>query len=552
MTPLHRMAVLGVIGGVLISGGRLSAQGAEATATREGAPLQMAQVATAEAPGSSLVSLSFSEAEIGAVLEALARKAKINIVAGKGVTGPVSISLHSVSWEQALDAITKTYGFGYEKDDNIILVTTLDDLKARREKIKDLVAIEPVVTKVIQLRYLDAADVKVFLEPQLTAQGKISVLEITGQKGWSFGSAEGGGSASEEERERRERERARSKAIVITDTPTTVDRLEKILAKIDVMPKQILIESRVMEVSRDVLRDINPGLATGASSGSSTLTMRNQSAAKRSGTNLAEFAGSQLIGSFTPSVFTPQTTGLTAAAAGAQLFFQKLQGTQFAALLQLLEEDVTTNTLSAPHVLTLSGQEARILVGTKYPILETQVSGTSTTTTTTTLSYYQDIGIELFVVPQVVGDRHIDMIIHPVVSSRTGTVGSNLYPILDVREAETQVVIEDGGTIVIGGLLKDVTSKSRIGLPFLGKIPVLGLLFTRQTTDLAKIDLLIFITARIIEPGTLAPEEITRLQQRYEESVRKRRSEKRAPRQPAVTPEALPATTTTPPKNRGF
>ncbi len=193
------------------------------------------------------------------------------------------------------------------------------------------------------------------------------------------------------------------------------------------------------------------------------------------------------------------------------------------------------------------------MVGTKYPILETQVSGTTSTTTTTTLSYYQDIGIELFVVPQVGGDRHIDMIIHPVVSARTGTVGSNAYPVLDVREAETQVIVEHGETIVIGGLLKDVKSKSRVGLPFLGKLPFLGPIFARSTTDLEKIDLLIFITARIVEPGALSPEEIKRLQGRYEEFLEEDlKPKKKAKRKARSSSDEPPPVETAAGANRGF
>lgn len=555
MTLTRIVVGLGIVGALVVSASGPGAHGAESSAP-EPSSVQVAQAPAVEAPDLGLVSLSFRDAEIGVVLEALARKAKVNIVSGKGVAGPVSISLQNVSWEQALDAITKTYGFGYEKDDNVILVTTLEDLKARREKIKDLVQIEPVTTKVIQLKYLDAADVKTFLEPQLTAQGKISVLEITGQKGWAFGTTQAGSTTtgSSSEPERKEREKARSKAIVITDTPTTVDRLEKILAKIDVMPKQILIEARVMEVDRDLLRDINPAFTTGATAGSNSLSLRNDPAAKNRGNTTAEVAASQAPTSFTPSIFGPLTSGLTAEIAGGQFFYQQLIGTQFSALVKLLEEDVRTNTLSAPHILTLSGQEARILVGTKYPILQTQVSGTTSTTTTTTLAYYQDIGIEMFVVPQVAGDRHIDMIIHPVISSRTGTVGSNAYPILDVRETETQVVIGDGDTIVIGGLLKDVKSKSRIGWPFLGKIPVLDLLFTRSTTDLQKIDLLIFITARIIEPGTLSQADIERLQRASEESTpaRHRREDTAATHRASPAPSTPSSTSSTKPTNRGI
>ena len=497
-------------------------------------PIQVAQAPAAPSPISeeALISLDFREADLQTVLQALSRKAKINIVSSAQVVGQISIQLDNVSWERALDTIVSTTGLAYEKRENVIIVSTLEELKARREAVKTLVEIEPIITKVIQLNYLDAADVKAFLAPQLTAQGKISVLELTGQKGWSFGAAEGGGGSSEATRSRRKRDTARSKAVVITDTPTTLDRLEKVLAKVDVLPQQILIETRVMEVNRDLLQDL--GLEVGTGSNSTTLstssgfvsatnsrTFSQQSLNKVSGeADQASFGGSALNQFLTPSVFVPETTGLTALNTGLSLVFRKLRGTQLEVLLHALEEDVRTNTLSAPNVLTLSGQEARILIGEKYPILNTQVSGETSTTTTTTLDYYQNIGIELFVVPQVSGENHVDMIIHPVVSARTGSVGTNAYPVLDVREAETQVILENGDTIVIGGLLKDVKSKSRIGLPFLGKLPFVGPLFSRSTTDVAKVDLLIFITAKIVPVGGLSAQETERLQRQYEEFFR--------------------------------
>ena len=499
-------------------------------------PIQVAQVPAAPSPISeeALISLDFREADLQTVLQALSRKAKINIVSSAQAVGQISIQLDNVSWERALDTIVSTTGLAYEKRENVIIVSTLEELKARREAVKTLVEIEPIITKVLRLNYLDAADVKTFLAPQLTAQGKISVLELTGQKGWSFGAAEGGsgGGSAEATRSRRKRDTARSKAVVITDTPTTLDRLEKVLAKVDVLPQQILIETRVMEVNRDLLQDLGLEVGTGSNSttlstssgfvsGTSSRTFSQQSLNKVSGeADQANFGGSALNQFLTPSVFVPETTGLTALNTGLSLVFRKLRGTQLEVLLHALEEDVRTNTLSAPNVLTLSGQEARILIGEKYPILNTQVSGTTSTTTTTTLDYYQNIGVELFVVPQVSGENYVDMIIHPVVSARTGSVGTNAYPVLDVREAETQVIIENGDTVVIGGLLKDVKSKSRIGLPFLGKLPLVGPLFSRATTDVAKVDLLIFITAKIIPAGGLSPEETDRLQQQYEEFFR--------------------------------
>ena len=516
----HDVLVWGLVGGVLFFVSTLWAQELGEDFPGLSEKKETIQVALAKPVllEPTLISLDFKDADVRTVLQALARKAGVNIVTGLEVSGPITIHLDKVTWEQALSIIVKTYGYAHEKDGNVILVTTLEDMRARREMMKELTEIEPVTTEIMQLKYLEATDVRAFLEPQLSPQGRISVLEATGQKGWDFG-APGG---DLETRGRRSRENTRSKSIMVTDTPTTIERLKKILVKIDVLPQQILIEARIMEVSRDLLEDIDLGGVTGATAGSSSLTVANQAANTRNlaagdRESVAEFAITQIASDFTPSIFIPATTGLTAAIAGTQFFFSKLRGTQFSALLRLLEEDVRTNTLSAPNILTLSGQEARILIGEKYPILNTQVSGTSTTTTTTTLDYYQDIGIELFVVPQISGDKYIDMIVHPVVSTRTGTIGTNAYPILAIREAETQILLGRGETVMIGGLLKDVKSKSRIGMPFLGRLPIIGPLFARTTTDLQKIDLLIFITAKVVEPSGLSEEETPRLQRQYDE-----------------------------------
>jgi len=216
---------------------------------------------------------------------------------------------------------------------------------------------------------------------------------------------------------------------------------------------------------------------------------------------------------FDPANFVPMAAGLTTNNAGIEILFERLMGRNMELMVHALEEDVRTNTLSAPKILTLSGQEALILIGQKYPIIETQISGTAGNATIN-LAYYQDIGIQLYVVPQISGDeKYINMIVHPVISSFTETVSANDYPILVTREAETQVLMMDGETIVIGGLLKDVKSKGKIGVPLLSDIPVIGALFTRTTDDVEKIDLLIFITARVIKPGELTEQEMAMVKQ---------------------------------------
>lgn len=478
------------------------------------APSEEKQVA-AQKEGN--VTLDFKDADMQNVLRVLAYKSGVNIVASKEVTGTVTIRLVDVPWEQALAVILSTYGFAYERDGNIITVSTMEALKTRRENQKQLADIEGVTSKVFNLQFLDAADAKKMMEPQLSPQGKISVLEITGQKGWEFGAAKAGESTEEEGKAERERRSARSRALIVTDTPTYLERIEKVLKEIDVKPSQVLIEARIMEVNRDTLKDLGIEYATGSRVESHSQTRTNPDDLVNFGrTEYRRAANSRLYsesdtGAFTPSNFVPKATGLTPLNAGLEILIKRLFRTNMEVLIHALEEDVRTNTLSAPRILTLSGQEAVILVGQKYPIIESSVSGTSGTATVT-LAYYQDIGIQLYVVPQITGDdQYINMIVHPVVSARDGTAtvgGTNAYPLLVTREAETQVLMEDGETIVIGGLLKDVKSQGKIGIPILSDIPLIGGLFTRRTTDVEKIDLLIFITARIVKPGELTEQEM--------------------------------------------
>jgi type IV pilus assembly protein PilQ len=155
-------------------------------------------------------------------------------------------------------------------------------------------------------------------------------------------------------------------------------------------------------------------------------------------------------------------------------------------------------------------------VGTKYPIIKTEVSTQTGQITGGSLDRYQDIGIQLNVVPQICGydDEYVNMIVHPIVSSKSGDLSVKAtatdtpivtYPIIDAREAETQIVIRDGETIVMGGLLKDVKKKEITGVPVLNKFPIIGWFFKREIFVINKIDLLIFITAHIVKPGEILP-----------------------------------------------
>jgi len=481
------------------------------------------QVATINTLGASgNVTLDFKEADIRNVLKIISYKSGVNIVTTPEVIGNVTIRLIDVPWEKALDAILKTYGFSYEKQGNIILVAPIDKLTAQKKQEVELAQVQPRVTEVFNLRYIDAQDAKKAIEPQLSPRGKITVLEMTGQAGWEFG----GTSEEAGKRKRVEQEKmGRSKVLIVSDIPPVLDRIREVVERIDVVPQQVLIEARIMEVNRDTLRDIGFDWGTGVA-GASTYTtaptdLKLDSKGKKT------IASRNLASEFTPGLFNPTEgtsnfPGTYPYKAGLEVLYKKLGGTQFEVILHALEEDAHTNTLSAPRILALNNQEATILVNTRYPILKTEtVTSSSIPVTTTTLDYYQDIGIQLNVVPQIGASNYINMVIHPAVTSYTTTLGTNAYPVIEAREAESRILMKDGETVVIGGLLKDVKSRELIGIPFLNKIPLLGNLFNRETTDTEKIDLLIFITARIMKEGEFTPEEIAKLEERLDRGTKK-------------------------------
>ena len=385
----------------------------------------------------------------------------------------------------------------------------------------ELAEVQPTLTEVFNLKYIDALDAKKALEPQLSPRGKITVLEMTGQAGWDF-SAITKGESSSATRERKSAQSAgRSKILIISDVPPVLDKLREVVEKIDLKPKQVLIEAKFIEVSDNFLRDLGMEWGTGSAGVDTTsvtpITIRKNAA----GSGLDQLGAQALsgyIGNVTPAYFSPLETALNPTNAGLKMVFKKLSGNAMEVILHALEEDANTNTLSAPSILALNNQEASILVGTKYPIL-TSTAAQATTTVSTSLDYYQDIGIQLNVVPQIGDNDYINMVIHPAISSfsttTTATGVSASYPIIEIREAETRLLMKDGDTIVIGGLMKDVKKKENIGIPFLSKIPWLKWLFSRETADTEKIDLLIFITARVVKDG-LTKEELLSLEKRLD------------------------------------
>ncbi|MFH1519463.1 MAG: hypothetical protein ABIE75_02705 [Candidatus Omnitrophota bacterium] len=454
--------------------------------------------------------IKFKDADIRVVLQSIAQKAfrdgeKVNIVVSPNVIGLVSINLENVDWLSTLEAVLRPYDYSYEWiGETILLVDTTEKISEREAVAKEREDTEPVRTRVFKLKYIDANDVKRTVEPLLSPVGRISVLEVTGQAGWEFG-------VDITKRSRaKEGKSSRTKTLIVSDIAKKLEEIDALVRKIDIMPKQILIEAKIMEIDRDFLKDIGFSWGTGTT-GATASSIQPISANKVAG-NAATQVGARVIPPAT-SAFDPKQTSLDST--DFQFLYKKLTGSTFEAILSALEEDVNTKTLSAPNILTLDGQEASMLIGEKFPIVKTEVSTETSQITGGSLDYYQDIGIQLNVVPQISGEDNdfINMIIHPAVTSSSATVkikDQNLvtlveYPRIISREIETQILMKDGETIAIGGLYKDIISEGVIGIPILSKLPLVGRLFRRETKDIERIDLVIFITAKVVEPGALAP-----------------------------------------------
>jgi type IV pilus assembly protein PilQ len=470
---------------------------------------QSAQAAEAPVtPPVTKVSLDFKEADIRNVLRILSYKSGINIVAAPEVTGVVTIRLTDVPWDKALDVILSTYGFGFERKENIISVYPMEMLTSRKKEEAALAEVQPTVTKVVSLKFTDAQDMKKALDPQLSPRGKITVLSQTGTAGWEFAGADLG------KRKRVGEKQTKSRILIISDIPPVLEKLEQVISRIDRRPQQILIEARILEVNRDKLRDLGVEFGTGADAASFITTSK-----KSDGDAATQLKAQSQAISVAPSTFSPIATSIAGVSpfnSGITAYFKKVTGNQFEVILHALQEDVHTNVLSAPRILTLSDQEASILVGQKWPILSSEVGTEAGATVVTSLDYYQDLGIQLNVVPQVNDEGYINLIIHPAITSKTAEVGTNRYPVIDTRETETQVLIKDGETIVIGGLLKDIKGEAEYGIPFLKDIPIIGWFFKRKSNDVQKLDLIIFITATIVK----SDEDFVTLRQNMDSPVR--------------------------------
>lgn len=397
---------------------------------------------------SQKISTSFVKTPLERVVRVLAQQYNLNIIYSGPAKGLVTTNLNDIPLGEALDAILKSQGFHYVKGDNLLIVKPYG---------KDMNG--ELVSRVFHLKYVDGFHIKKSIEPLLSKKGKIEPLLSEPEKDDKFNRAE---------------------FIVVNDFWENVNKVAKVIATMDRPAKQLQIEVRLIEKvmgnSKRVGLDL-PKSVTVQTTGAET-------SAPISKTNSQGSGGSSLLSAWYELPNNIQNLNL------GVLTFSKLRAT-----LDLLAEDANSHLLAKPSITAMDNKQAIIKMGTTIPVPEISrgISGDL-------LSYKEkDVNMTLEVIPHIGDNGDITLQVHPILEEIIGYTGSGEapQPITSRREVKTTVILKDGETLVIGGLIKENKTENISKVWLLGDIPLLGYLFRHTNIKKEKSDLLIFITTKI-------------------------------------------------------
>jgi type IV pilus assembly protein PilQ len=452
----------------------------------------------AKTGGESIISINVQDADMVSVLKLLAAQADCSVVVGPDVAATkLNIDLRNVPLDNALDAILKPHGYGYRQLGNTIVVDKLQNLQA-------VTLVEPLVSKVFQLKFIDASDATNVVAGLLSERGKCKVLHVSQTLGWEFTGASSDTAARKAARITASKNKApsASKTLIVQDVPSSISQIETILNQVDVKSRQVEIRAYFVEMSGDALKDIGMNWNLDIKGG------------EYSTADLIDPAVSTIANGVDPKLGGTDFNNLPSSGRandynGGLDFGIARTGSQWDMdiWLRALEQNGDANVLSAPRITTQDNQEAAIVVGTRLPIISTtkEVKDSGLVTYTTELDYYEQVGIQLNVSPKICDDGMINLILHPSVAEKVDEVTGgdeeqlNAYPVIDSREAETRLTVKDGQPVAIGGLISDRREKNVQKVPLLGDIPLLGRLFRRDVDSSKKVELMILLSASVID-----------------------------------------------------
>jgi len=429
------------------------------------------------------LTLNFQDIETRAVLQLLAETSGKNIVVSDTVQGNVTLRLRNVPWDQALDIVMTTKGLDMRQNGNVIMVAPAEEIAAREtadlEAKAAISELEPMYSEFLQVNYAKAADLAALItaasggNPMLSERGSVGVDE-------------------------------RTNTLLVQDTAESLQSIRRLVRTLDIPIKQVLIESRIVVVNDDFSRDLgvrlgvtafnesNTGLTTISGTGAGTDNIIDSYLE-----NLADPTSNILLEY--PALQDRYNVTVPIADAAGRFSLAVLENDYLVDLeLTALEAEGRGEIVSTPRVITANQKEATIKQGVEIPYQQSASSGATTI-------QFKEAVLELVVTPQITPDNNIIMDLRvskdnvgEIIS--TGGLGGTV-PSIDTRSVETQVLVADGQTVVLGGIYETERRETIKKVPFLGDIPFAGNLFkSKQRLD-NKAELLIFVTPRILEEG---------------------------------------------------
>jgi len=422
------------------------------------------------------LSLNFQNIEIRSLLQVIADFTNFNIVASDTVTGAVTLRLKDVPWDQALDIILQARGLGMRKNGNVLLIAPKDELAAKDkldlESKNAIQSLEQLRTQDFKLNYAKATEIAA----AIGGSGGAGATRILSPRGSVIFEA-------------------RTNQLFVTDVPSRLEQVQALIAKIDIPVRQVLIEARIVEAADSF------GKSLGVRLGGRPFTINNQSniafgptyinpptgaaAAPVQGVNFGTTTGDFInLPGVGQNGFQAATFALSLFSSGAT----RLLNLEISAA----ESDGRGKIVSSPRIVTADQVKALIEQGTELPYQQATSSGA-------TAIAFRKANLKLEVTPQITPEGNVILNVS-VNKDSVGRSTANGFAI-DTKSIQTQVLVENGGTVVIGGIYEQSDREDETKVPFLGDLPVLGNLFKQKTRTANKSELLVFITPKVLTSG---------------------------------------------------
>jgi len=436
------------------------------------------------------ISLDFQDIEVRRVLQLLADFTDINMVAADSVQGNITLRLKEVPWDQALDIVLKTKNLDKRRNGNVIWIAPVAELiKAEEEEAKALaqsVKLAPIQTEYMQLSYAKAADIEKLITQNKSASGSGSSNSTSnGDDRESLLSSRGSISID-----------ARTNTIIVNDTQPFIDKIRNMVDLLDVQVKQVMVEARIVRATTDFTKEM--GVKWGILS--QGITNNNHLLVGGSDTTLWDLRDPQEsdLGGFTYDIQRPDNLnvdlGVTSQGA-SRIAFGLISLSDFMLDLELsaLQADGYGEVISTPKVLTADKQKATVASGSQIPYQSAEGGGANAVSTTS----FIDATLSLDVTPSITPDGKVQMELN-ITSDSPGNPTPTGQLTINKNQINTNVLVDNGETVVLGGIFEQETRNAQTKVPFLGDLPYLGRLFRKDVKADNKRELLIFVTPRIV------------------------------------------------------